>query len=350
MQILINVPDLKKPGGVAALFNILKMEQVYPNISLFILHNKLPSIIRIPTKYVEFVFKLFNTDMVHLNPSLDRKSFLRDALFAWISIVFSKKLIIYWHGWEETFEEKIRNNIFLSCIAKHTFFKAQSTIVLGTLFERKLRALGYKNKIYIETNTAENKYIGECRPKNIRENEQLRLLFLSRLEVEKGIYIAIQTLKLLNRQKKRFKLVVAGSGTEEENIKLLASVNQDIEWAGYVTDKSKHNLLSSSQLMLFPSYYPEGMPLTIIEGMMYGMPIISRPVGGIPDIIKNEENGYLIEGLDPEEFANKISKIVNIPNIYLRMSENNIETSKSFLPEIVRERIYSYYKNSYYDE
>ena len=102
--------------------------------------------------------------------------------------------------------------------------------------------------------------------------------------------------------------------------------------------------------MLFPSCCPEGMPLTILEGMMYRMPIISRPVGGIPDLIKNEGNGYLIESLAPEAFANKISEIVNIPNIYLRRSENNIETSKSFLPEIVREGIYSYYKNSYYDE
>lgn len=346
MRILINVPDLKRAGGVASLFNILKMEQVYPNVSLFILHNKLPSIIRIPVKYIEFVFKLFRNDIVHLNPSLDRKSFLRDALFAWLTILFSKKLIVYWHGWEDTFEEKITNKLFIREIARHTFFKANSTIVLGILFERKLRALGYKHKIYVETNTAENKYIGECNPRNINENKEIRLLFLSRLEVEKGIYIAIQTLKLLNQQTKRYKLVVAGSGTEEKNIRQLALENEDIEWVGYVDGIKKHELLASSHVIFFPSYYPEGLPLTLLEGMMYGLPIVSRPVGGIPDILENEVNGFLIESLLPEENAMKIKELSENAILYNQISSNNIKKSKIFEPQIVRERIYVIYETT----
>ena len=109
MRILINVPDLKFTGGVVALFRILKMEEYNSNISLFILHNSLPTLVRIPLKYFEFLFKIYKTDLVHLNPSLNRKSFLRDALFAWLTIIFSKKLTVYWHGWEENYEKKIKS-------------------------------------------------------------------------------------------------------------------------------------------------------------------------------------------------------------------------------------------------
>ncbi|MEO8254341.1 MAG: hypothetical protein ABI554_08110, partial [Flavobacterium sp.] len=107
MKVLITVPDLKKIGGVTALFNILKMEQHFENVSLFILNSTLPTILRIPLKYIDFIIKLKGIDVVHLNPSLNKKSFLRDAGFAWLTMLFSRKLIVYWHGWEEEYEEKI---------------------------------------------------------------------------------------------------------------------------------------------------------------------------------------------------------------------------------------------------
>ena len=137
------------PGGVAALFNILKMEQYYPNVSILILHNQLPTFLRIPLKYFQFIFKLYKTDIVHLNPSLTKKSFYRDAIFAWLTLLFSKKLVVYWHGWQNDFEEEIKNNRILMFVAKRTFLKSNMSIVLGRIFENKLRLLGYKNLIII---------------------------------------------------------------------------------------------------------------------------------------------------------------------------------------------------------
>ena len=346
MKVLITVPDLKKSGGVTALFNILKMEHYYENISLFVLSSSLPTMLRIPLKYIDFSVKLKGINMVHLNPSLNKKSFLRDAGFAWITILFSRKLVVYWHGWELEYEEKIKSSKFLQFINKQTFLKANTTIVLGTIFKDKLIDLGYKNEIIIETNSAENKFITERVPKLIPENGKIRLLFLSRLELKKGVYIAIDTLRLLNKVDNRFILTIAGSGGEEENVKKLIYNDNDIEWAGYVTNNSKHNLLDAAHIMFFPSYYPEGLPLTLLEAMMYGLPIVSRPVGGIPDIIKNNENGHLTESLKPEDYCKIINSLVNNPTQYQQMSQANIEKSKVFEPQKVRERIYTVYTNT----
>lgn len=345
MKILISVPNLSRPGGVAALFNILQMEVYNPNISLFCIHNQLWSIFRIPLKYINFIFKLRSVDVVHLNPSLTRKSFFRDAVFAWLTLLFSKKLIIYWHGWEESYEQKIKENKFLSWVIKHSFLNANTTIVLGKLFESKLREMGYKNRIVIETNCAENKYIRKQQVKNIPIAEPIRLLYLSRLEIAKGVYLAIDTLRILNRKGNRFKLIIAGTGSEEENIKELIKGDETIEFAGYVNAEAKHKQLLSAHLMFFPSSHPEGMPLTLLEGMMYGLPVVSRPVGGIPDIVMNEKNGYLLESLEPSDFANKIDQIVNNFEFYQKMSKNNIIKSKLFSPEIVRERLNSIYES-----
>ncbi|MBI9041325.1 glycosyltransferase family 4 protein [Lutibacter sp.] len=342
MKILINVPQLNLTGGVSSLFNVLKIESNHENISLFIIKNRLPFILRMPLKYIEFVYKIFSVDIVHINPSLNRKSFLRDSVFAWLSLFFSKKLIVYWHGWEETYEKKIIENLFLNWVLKATFLKAQTTIVLGEVFEMKLRKMGYNNKIVIETNSAENKYITNQQPKNIKKTDCINILFLSRLEKAKGVYIAIETLRILNKNRQKYRLIIAGNGGEVVNVKSFIKDDEFIELAGYVGETTKHNLLNNSHIMFLPSY-SEGLPLTLLEGMIYGLPIISRPIGGIPDIVINGENGFLIESLEPKVYSDKIEFLVNSDELYKQISINNIEKSSLFSPENVRERICNLY-------
>lgn len=343
MQILINVPSLSRKGGVASLFNILELDRVGSNLSLFVIHNNLTPFLRIPIKYIQFAFKLIGTDIVHLNPSLSRKSFLRDAVFAWLTLITSRKLVVYWHGWDNEYESKIKGSKLLKFIFSHSFLQAHVAIVLGSVFEDKLRNLGYKNRVFIETNTAENKYIGKNLPKTVQSTSEIKILFLSRLEVKKGLYVAIETLQFLNQTARKYKLIIAGSGSEEDNVKKIAQENTDYEWVGFVEEESKHNILSSAHILFLPSY-SEGLPLSILEGMLYGLPIISRPIGGIPDLIKNEENGFLVDSLYPKDFAEKIRKIAEDQELFLRISTNNINKSKIFSPDNVRKRLMAIYE------
>lgn len=349
MRILINVPSLSRKGGVSSLFNILELDRVGPHLTLFEIHNNLVPFLRIPIKFIQFSFKLIGTDVVHLNPSLSRKSFLRDAVFAWLTLIASRKLVVYWHGWDDEYESKIKNRKLLSFIFSHSFLRAHASIVLGSKFENKLRKFDYKNSVFIETNTAENKYIKNNLPKTVHENSEIRILFLSRLETKKGLYLAIETLQFLNQTSKKYKLIIAGSGSEENNLQKIAQENTDWEWVGFVEEESKHKLLSSAHILFLPSY-SEGLPLSILEGMLYGLPIISRPIGGIPDLIKNEENGFLIDSLDPKDFSEKIKKVAEDQELFLRISTNNINKSKIFSPDNVRKRLMAIYEFAYKTE
>jgi glycosyltransferase involved in cell wall biosynthesis len=344
MKVLITVPDLKQPGGVASLFRILKMEYFFQNVSLFTMHNKTPFLIRLPYKYLIFFFKLIKYDIIHFNPSLAPRSFYRDSIFVLMALLLKKKVIVYWHGWEEDFEKKIKNNYWLHLVTKKSFLKADTTIVLGAIFKEKLLQLGGKNQILIETNAADNNYITKRSQNVIHPKQLINIIFLSRIEKKKGVYIAIETINILNMNGDKFRLIIAGTGSEENNVKLLIKDNKSIEWAGYVDGVDKHNLLTKSHIMLFPSYYSEGLPITILEAMMYGLPIVSRPVGGLSDIAKNNLNGLLIESLQPQSFADGILKIINDPVLYKQMSELNIKTSYGFTPYELRKRMYEYYE------
>ena len=78
MRVLINVPKLSNPGGVSVLYNLLKIQDRYNNVELFQIHSSLPSVLGYLQKYLEFSRRIKSFDVVHLNPSLNKKSFLND--------------------------------------------------------------------------------------------------------------------------------------------------------------------------------------------------------------------------------------------------------------------------------
>ena len=341
MRILITVPELNRTGGVTTLFNSLKMEESYSNVRYFEVHNNLPGFIRIPYKCFEFLIRIRKFDIIHLNPSLNFKSFMRDSVFVWLSLLCNKKVIVYWHGWEEDFEKRISSNPFLRFIAQRSFLNAGASIVLGSLFECKLRGMGYLNEIYqqyIENKELKETYLINKQAKNISNAEKIKLLFISRMQPEKGIYIAIETLKLLNKDKDKYILIIAGTGSEDEKVQSLIKGREDIKWLGHIGGEFKLKMLDEGDILFFPTFYPEGMPLNIIECMLYGMPVISRPAGGISDIVKNGVNGYLTESKEPVVFENIINQLVNDPLKYNEISKNNLNSSYLFDPITLRKR------------
>jgi len=342
-------PGKKASGGVAELYNVADFQS--DCIHYFELYGALRNkfnFLDTLLMYPRFLISLKNCDIVHLNPSLGKKSFVRDAVLLLLSRLFFKKVIVYWHGWRDDFEEKIRNRIIYSRLFKVSFEKADASVVLGTLFKKKLVSLGYQNKIYIEKNCVHNKYL-------LEENKPLqqkllhtptRLLFLSRIEKSKGIYIAIETVRLLNEKVLgKYELLVAGSGSELANVRQYIELNSisNIKLLGFVAGMDKHKLLLASDVLIFPSF-SEGLPLTILEGMSYGIPIITRSIGGIPDIVKDNENGFLTDSKDPKIFVAMISQLCNDPALYEKISKENSKKAHEFSPEKFRERMKSVYE------
>ena len=324
-RVLITVPDKKASGGVSALYQVLKMDQesncVYFNIQ-FGKRIKCCRFLGLLIMYIHFFLKCFKYKIIHLNPSLKKKSYYREMLLIIIAKLMSCKVIVYWHGWQNSFEEKIERSKIHKMLFAKTYCRVDICIVLGTVFKEKLLKLGYKNKILIETLVVAYKYLKtDNLDKNRKIGNPIRILFLSRIEKLKGIYIAIDTLILLTKKGYNLELVIAGTGNEIKPVmEYLNDRNiRNIICFGNVSGIEKHNLLKSSDILLFPSF-TEGLPLTILEGMAYGLPIVTRPIGGIQDIIINGENGYLTESLRPEDYVGIIERLINDKKKYQEIS------------------------------
>ncbi len=356
MRVLVLTPDLSQSGGVANYYNALNLNKL-KGVEYFFVNkgNTASTFTKIYYSiaiYIKFIYKIRERQLIHINPSLNLKSFYRDMVFIFLSRVFRKKTVVFFRGWEECFQEKIERNRFSMFLFCHTYAKSTAFIVLGESFKHKLIALGVDSKktFFIETTVAgsENSDFN-IEKKIFSMRSHINCLFISRILKEKGIYIAIDAFIKFKKGcgDHDITFYIAGEGDElsaaQDYVK--EKGRSDIKFVGQVSGQTKTNLLERSHIMIFPTYYGEGLPNCILEGMLYGMPIISRVNAGIPDVVKHKVNGYLTESMDKDVFSGFLTKIVKERSVYESMALENYNKAKvTFTVQKVTERLLNIYK------
>lgn len=352
MKVLVNTPDLELSGGVADYYITIKPHFI-SQVTYFSIgkrkkcRGKLDAFWQIIKDYYNFFVTINSTnyDVIHINPSLGSRSFIRDALFVLLAKLSRKRVIVFFHGWDEefaAFSEK-----YLLWLYKMTYFRVDSIIVLAKQFEKKITSLNYNGKTYVETTIVSDEVFNEFSVEDRNyENNIIDILFLSRLEKEKGIYELIEAVEILNSTYNNIKLTVAGDGDEREALEQFAKKCNvgNIIFTGHITGKDKQQVFEDADIFVFPTYYGEGMPLSVLEAMAYGLPVITRPVGGLNDFFENEKMGFLIEEKDPYVISDRIEKIINNKELRIKMSKyNRIYAESRFKASNVASRLEDIY-------
>lgn len=348
-KILVNTTDLSRGGGVSQYLNNLNLDS-FPGIEYYNIQvnstNRISFLIGHLKRYFGFIKKLKGLELVHINPSLDIKSFYRDMVYVLLAKIFQKKIVITMHGWEDKFEEKIKRSKWLGFLFKISFGNVSNYIVLGQIFKSKLIGLGVERNanFFIETTVVPDLEDNKLLKKKLKF--PIKFLFMSRIEIEKGIYIAIDTFNALSK-KVECEFFIAGIGPELEKAKAYVKSNniKGVTFTGFLSGNLKSNILSESHIFLFPTYYGEGLPTAILEAMLYGMPIISRYNAAIPEIVENGVNGFLTDSLDYNVFTSLSDELIKTPSSYSKISKRNQEIAREkFVASKVRERILRIYK------
>lgn len=291
-------------------------------------------------EYLGFIKQIvkYNPDIVHLNPSLCLDATLRDAIYLFISKIFKIKVLVFWHGWNTSFANKIETKY--SRIFAFVYNNADAFVVLSSEFRSKLLKLGIKKNIYISSTKVDDSLIDNFDINTKVKNEYV--LFMSRIEKDKGIYGALEIFKRLKEQRKNLHLLIAGTGPEYSNISsyIKKSGITDVKLLGFVTGQEKIEIMEKSSILLFPTYHGEGMPTVVLEAMAFGIAIVTSPIGGLVDFFQNGEMGYLIDSYDIEEYVNKILLLLNNDKIFHHISFNNhIYAKKEFLASVVAKKL-----------
>lgn len=350
-RILITCPDLKKGGGVSSYCRTLQ-PYLGSNVDFFSVgaRNNREKGWRQAIRMVSDYFRFWSTlkkcryTLVHLNPSLDRKALLRDALLLAMAKMCGSKVLVFIHGWDERCEALIRKKYLR--IFQGIYFRADALVVLANEFKEKLLAMGCDKRVIVETTTVDDEIFSRD-TFYVRSSTctTFNILYLSRVEKEKGVYEAINAYNILKASHPNTTLTVAGDGAELSRARQYVSEQQikDVYFSGYVTGDEKHKAFRHAHVYFFPTWW-EGMPISVLEAMAYGLPIITRPVGGIKDFFIDGEMGFTSNSLEPKVFAGLLERLINDSDLSTRIGVNNRKYAQNnFAASKVAERIKDIY-------
>jgi glycosyltransferase involved in cell wall biosynthesis len=352
MKILFLVPHLFKHGGVASYYTSLR-DNLGSDYVYFFRGNRSSVITK--ESYLDYFLdyfrfiKVLNShkfDLIVINTSLAKIGCTRDAVFIFLLKLFKKKFIVFFHGWSKGYEIQISSQKKYNSFPIRQFKKASAIIVLATDFKEVLKSWGFNQRIYLETtiigddllknfNINKNKYAVKDKP--------FTFLFLARIEKAKGIFETIKLFDSIQKyySERKFKLLLAGDGTASEELKEYIKKNNipNIEFLGHIVGSKKENALLNAHFFLFPSY-GEGMPISVLEAMAFGLPVLTTSVGGLKDFFEDGKMGVLLENLDIEIALKKSLPILENPKQLAEISEyNHHYASEKFKSSEVSKRL-----------
>lgn len=254
-------------------------------------------------------------DIAHIHMS-ERGSFKRKYTIFLILKFFKKKIITHTHG-AEFKEFYIKETERGKRKIKRLLKGSDIVITLGEKWDKIIKEIEPYSKTYILRNS-----VSIPKKKNkILKKQNYNILFLAVLIERKGIIDLINAstsiIDRLKKEKIEVKFIIAGDGEYFDKSKALVrelNISDNFEFKGWIDKKAKIDILENSDLFVLPSYN-EGLPLSILEAISHGIPIISTNVGSIDEAVYNGQNGYLINPGDVKELSNKIVRILTIDNI-----------------------------------
>ena len=340
MKILINTPRLIPHGGVANHYIGLKD---YWNVD--VLYNPIgkkgskpgSGVYRLPINIITFIRKIFSfkPDIILLNPSLIKGAMTRDMIFLRIAKMLGKKVSVFIHG----FDKNNINSLNIKSITTD-LNKCEAIFVLAQDFADTLRSWGVNVPIYLTTTKVDDKLISNF-DINKKSHKINTILFLARITEAKGLFTALDTIKILNAQYPHIQFRVVGSGESLEDAKKYCKKNgiENTTFLGVLSGEPLIKEYTNADLYLFPTHR-EGMPTSVLEAMAFGLPVITRPVGGLCDFFINDKMGYMVETHNANDFANAIIPYIESEEKTKAVSELNHKYAKeNFLASAVAKQL-----------
>ena len=323
-----NHPSVK--GGISSVISQLLSHDWKTNnidmsfISTYIEGNPFSKIVYFIAAYYKILRFLQNDrpDVVHIHMSY-KGSFFRKYQIHKLCIKYGIPDIIHLHGSE--FKKWYDFSSQKDAIRK-MLRECNRVVVLGDEWNKIVLNIEPKAKTFVISNTV------HIPSKIAHYDSPFNVLFMGVLIKRKGVFDLIETinnLRLTNRLQ-NINFIFAGTGAEEAELKKICrnyKLDDNIEFLGWISGENKKQLYVNSQMAILPSYN-EGLPISILEAISYGLPVVSTNVGDISSAVLNGVNGYLYEPGDIRAMADIIYKISKDKILYDKLSKASRKLAK----------------------
>ena len=342
MKILIITPEIHRLVGVAN--HYLGLSPYWTEHVSYLFYGKRSdktptwlTILLYPYDYFRFIWSSIRGkyDVVIINPSLRKAQVIRDGLFLLLTRAFGRPAVTFIHGFDTDYAARLaeKGKLFRWCYNKSAFIY---TLYSG--FRNQLQRIGITCPIVLTTTkVADEMLAGVTIParKNI-----INILFVARIVKEKGIFITLRAYEELQPKYPQLRLTVCGDGPALADAKKYTADRKikNVIFKGNITGNKLRDMYLDADLYILPTYQ-EGMATSVLEAMAFGLPVLSRPVGGVRDFWKNKDMGFLMESLDSHDYAQQIEQLIGDSSLVEHISTFNRQYARDhFLASKVTEK------------
>jgi glycosyltransferase involved in cell wall biosynthesis len=259
--------------------------------------------------------------LVHLQMAA-HGSCWRKSAFLLLAQLFGVPTLLHLHGSEfRDFYEKECGRLRRRLI-RYVLESASTVIVLSARWHAYLATITSGARLLTIHSFVNVKRLSEAERASVPRSSNT-ILFIGLIGRRKGIYDLVRALPEVIKAMPDARLVAAGTG-EIDAVRRCAreaGVDDRVLLPGWVSGVDKLRLLEEAAVYVLPSYN-EGVPLSILEAMTVGLPVVATPVGGIPDVLRDGEDGYLVPPGSPNELSRRIIELLNDRGLRERMGES----------------------------
>lgn len=288
--------------------------------------------------FLSFLANVPYYDIVHIHTS-EPPSALRKVMFMAVSKLLGKKVIVHFHSFsvDTTIKSKYK------WVYRYLFGKADCMLVLSKYWQDEIcKTFEFgRDKVKVLYNPCTT----EVSKKDYAKKKGI--LYAGTVNARKGYVDMIKAFAKIASEHRDWCIVFAGNGEIEEGKALAAQlgIEKQTAFLGWVRGEEKDTAFKEASIFCLPSY-AEGFPMGVLDAWAYGLPVITTPVGGIPDIAIDGKNCLLFNPGDVDKLAMQMNKMMSSEELRKLVASESNELAKGiFSVEKVTERLGNIYQN-----
>lgn len=288
---------------------------------------------RIYLKKIRFIGTIsfwYNTflEIKKINPDLIHVQAISAAIPGLFTKIVLKKPYVVWGQGSDVYLP----SRFTKLTSKIVLQNASTIIALSEDMRTKMCKICKRKDIVILPNGIEIENFKNIRSQKQQKKIEKSILFVGTLRPVKGVKYLIQAMRFINEKSPNTNLIIIGDGPDRNELEALVhefNLEACTHFIGKVSNQEIPEYMAQADVFALPSL-SEGFPLVIAEAMASGLPIVTTNVGGLPELIKNGENGFVVDSRSPRALAEKILLLLDDINLYKKISNTNKENAKNY--------------------
>lgn len=338
-RVLYVGPDMRGHGGIAAVLKAYAAHLPHfryvptnsPRGTVAGLGAFALSLLRLPFERLANP----NRDILHVHGASE-KSFARKRLIIALARMLDYKIVYHIHGgFFKEFYASAPQRVM------KTLQKADAIVCLSEYWRQFFADELHLENVHVINNMVDIPAIGAR-----VQHDEFTFLFLGTIHREKGIFELVEATRLAVAANPRIRVVMGGTGADADLRSAIAKAGMEdyIDYRGWVGGADKTALFGRADALILPSYI-EGLPVCILEAMACGLPVLSTPVGAIPEVVTDGDNGLLVPPADAQALARAMLRMASDTAMQQRAATANPAIAAAYAPTAIAAQLSRIYNS-----